>query len=61
MNKGTIIGIIVVIVIGIGVAMTLSFNEMNGANETEISDNENSQPKQFTVNLSEKIGFQEPP
>ncbi len=60
MNKGVIIGIIVVIVIGIAAAVAASYNEPN-ENSGQISPEGNSEPKEFTVTLDEKMGFQENP
>jgi len=59
MNKGIIIGIIIAIAIGASV-VAMSYN---GSDENpDVVDSEGgSEPKQFTVNLEEKVGFQEPP
>ena len=57
MNKGIIIGIIIAIAIG---ASVVAFS-YNGSDENpDLVDSEGgSEPKQFTVNLEEKVGFQE--
>jgi len=55
MNKGIIIGIAIVAIIGIGV-IAVSSNSQN--NVTEISPDEDikNEPKQFTVGLDESVG-----
>ena len=57
MNKGIIIAIIIAIVIG---ASVVAFS-YNGSDENpDLVDSEGgSEPKQFTVNLQEQVGFQE--
>lgn len=60
MNRGLIIGIIVAIGIGIGVAVATSYNEPN-ENSGQISPEGSSEPQEFTVTLSEEVGFQEQP
>ncbi len=59
MNKGIIIGIIIAIAIGIGASVvTFSYNG-SGENPDLIDSEGVSEPKQFTVNLEEQVGFQE--
>jgi len=66
-NKGVIIGIIAIIIIGIG-ALVVSGNSPNSIDEasldkdvSEVSVDENitNKPKQFTVGLDESVGFSE--
>lgn len=63
MNKGIIIGIAIAIIIGVG-AIIVSGNISNngeqvGLEESEQVGLEESEPKQFTIGLSEKVGFSE--
>ncbi len=57
MNKGIIIAIIIAIVIGASV-VAFSYNG-SGENPDLIDSEGDSEPKQFTVNLEEKVGFEE--
>ncbi len=57
MNKGIIIGIIIAIAIG---ASVMAFSYYGSDENPDLVDSEvGSEPKQFTVNLEEKVGFQE--
>ena len=62
MNKGIIIGIAIAIIIGVGAIIVSGNNSSNddkvGLEESEVRLEE-SEPKQFTVGLSEKVGFSE--
>ena len=59
MNKGIIIGIIIAIAIGIGASVT-AFSYYGSDENPDLVDSEGgSEPKQFTVNLEEQVGFQE--
>ncbi len=61
LNKGVIIGIIIVVVIAIGGAVAISFYEIS-ENDGDLPDVvEDSEPKRFTVDLSENVGFRESP
>ncbi len=59
MNKVIIIGIIIAIAIGIGAAVVAFSYNGSGENSDLIDSEGVSEPKQFTVNLEEKVGFQE--
>jgi len=60
-NKGIIIGIIIAIAIGIGASVT-AFSYYGSDENPDLVDSEGgSEPKQFTVNLEEQVGFQEQP
>ena len=57
MNKAIIIGIIIAIAIG---ASVMAFSYYGSDENPDLVDSEGgSEPKQFTVNLEEKVGFQE--
>ncbi len=59
MNKGIIIAIIIAIVIG---ASVVAFSYNDSDENPDLVDSEGgSEPKQFTVNLEEQVGFQEQP
>ncbi|MFQ5573102.1 MAG: hypothetical protein ACE5EJ_02500 [Nitrosopumilaceae archaeon] len=60
MNRGLIIGIIVAIVIGIGAAVAISYNEPN-ENSGQISPEGGTEPQEFTITLSEEVGLGETP
>jgi len=56
-NKAIIIGIIIAIAIG---ASVMAFSYYGSDENPDLVDSEGgSEPKQFTVNLEEKVGFQE--
>jgi len=57
MNKAIIIGIIIAIIIGASV-VAFSYNG-SGENPDVVDSEGGSEPKQFTVNLEEQVGFQE--
>jgi len=61
MNKGIIIGIVLAIIIGVGVIVVLDNNSVNIENISEVSLDEgiNNEPKNFSVGLSESVGFSE--
>jgi len=59
MNKGIIIGIIIAIIIGASV-VAISYNGSD-ENPDVVDSEEGSEPKEFTVNLEENMGFQEQP
>ena len=65
MNKGLIIGIAIAIIVGVGVLMVIGdssdFNEEFSLDEknAQVSLDEKNEPKQFSIGLSEKVGFSE--
>lgn len=63
MKKVIIIGIVIAIVIGIVGVSTLQDDANNSTNTNEIStsDEIENEPKQFTVGLTESVGFSEYP
>jgi len=58
-NKGIIIGIIIAIAIGVSAAVVAFSYNGSGENPDLIDSEGDSEPKQFTVNLQEKVGFEE--
>ena len=59
MNKAIIIGIIIAIAFG---ASVVAFSYYGSDENPDVVDSEGgSEPKQFTVTLEEKVGFQEQP
>lgn len=65
MNKGTIISIIVVIVIGIAVAIGFSISPENGENQASLENGEvlpeESSGRNLTIELEETISLQANP
>ncbi|MBA4717609.1 MAG: hypothetical protein HRO68_00255 [Nitrosopumilus sp.] len=59
MKKGIIIGIAIIIIGGIVIAA--SQNTLDDDNEVIINENVNIEPKQFTIELTESVGFSETP
>lgn len=57
MNKGIIIGIVVLVVIGIAFAMMQVPNDET--QQVEIIEGDVGEPKRYTANLSESIGVSE--
>ena len=57
MNKGIIIGIVVLVVIGIAFAMMQEPN--NETQQVEIIEGDEGEPQRYTVNLSESMGVAE--
>ncbi len=57
MNKGIIIGIVVLVVIGIAFAMMQVPN--NETQQVEIIEGDEGEPKRYTANLSESMGVAE--
>ena len=57
MNKGIIIGIVVLVVIGIAFAMMQEPN--NETQQVEIIEGDEGEPQSYTVELSESIGIAE--
>jgi len=55
MNKGIIIGIAIVAIIGIGVIAVFS-NSQNNVTEISLDEDIKKKPKQFTVGLDESVG-----
>lgn len=66
MKKGIIIGIAIIIigVIAIGVSQSTvddtSQSTVDDATEVIIDESVNNEPKQFTVDLAESVGFLDP-
>ena len=67
MKKGIIIGIAIIIIGGIVIAASqnisddTSQNTLDDDNEVIINENVNIEPKQFTIELTESVGFSETP
>lgn len=59
MNKGIIIGIVVLVVIGMAFAMMQVPN--NEAQQVEIIEGNEGEPKRYTVGLTESMGVAENP
>ena len=57
MNKGIIIGIVVLVVIGIAFAMMQEPN--NETQQVEIIEGDEDEPQRYTANLSESMGVAE--
>lgn len=57
MNKGIIIGIVVLVVIGIAFAIMQEPN--NETQQVEIIEGDEGEPQRYTVNLSESMGVAE--
>lgn len=62
MNKRAIIGIIIAVAIVIGAAVAFSINETGDNGVSDLTGTgKGSEPKQYTITLSENVGIQENP
>jgi len=60
MKKGIIVGIVIAIIIGVS-AVAVSQDNSDNTSEISLSEDVEIEPKRFTVDLNELVGFSESP